>query len=86
MPTHSGYDIELVVHKELEDLPRPEHATAGAATFRSDGSLPSRRAEVVSHSYAAPNWIALGRDVPLEQRILSEIQARLDVAPQGVVY
>ncbi|MBN1852191.1 MAG: hypothetical protein JW829_05675 [Pirellulales bacterium] len=86
VPTHGGYSIDLTVQKELEDLPRPEQATAGAATFRSDGSLPSRRAEEVSHSYASPNWIPLGRDTPLEQQILSELLARLDVTPQGVVY
>lgn len=86
VPTDGGYLIDLNIQKELEDLPRPEHATAGAATFRSDGSLPNRRTEEVSPTYASPNWIPLGRDPALEQRILSAIRAKLDVAPPGVVY
>jgi hypothetical protein len=76
-PDGPGYAIELAVHKEIEDLPHPERATAGSATFRNDGSLPSRREEPVSRTRAAARWIPLGRDPPLEQRILAEINARL---------
>ena len=66
------------VEKELEDLPRPEHATAGSATFRiTDGSLPSRRTQEATRTRSSPCWIPLGRDPPLEQRMLAEIHARL---------
>jgi hypothetical protein len=77
VPDAVGYAVEVVVEKELEDLPHPEHATAGAATFRDDGSLPSRHTYEVSRTRSSPRWIALGRDVPLEQRILADIHARL---------
>jgi hypothetical protein len=77
LPDASGYTIEITVEKELEDLPRPERATAGSATFRNDGSLPSDRAEQVNHTRTSPRWISMGRDPPLEQRILAEIHARL---------
>jgi hypothetical protein len=81
VPDAAGYLVEVVVEKELEDLPRPVHATAGAATFRNDASLPSRRLENVSRTHSSPRWIALGRDIALEQRILAEMHARL----RGVV-
>jgi hypothetical protein len=77
VPDAAGYLVEVIVEKELEDLPKPEHATAGAATFRNDGSLPSRRLEQVSRTRTSPRWISLGRDPPLEQRMLAEIHARL---------
>jgi hypothetical protein len=76
-PDAVGYTVSIAVEKELEDLPRPERATAGAATFRTDGSLPSARAEQVSHTRASPRWIPLGRDPALEQRMLAEIHGRL---------
>jgi hypothetical protein len=77
VPHAAGYLVEVIVEKELEDLPKPEHATAGAATFRNDGSLPSRRLEHVSRTHLSTRWIPLGRDVALEQRMLAEIHARL---------
>ena len=77
IPDQGGYLVEVVVSKELEDLPRPEHATAGAATFRTDGSLPSARADTVSRTLSSPRWIPLGRDTALEGRMLAEIHGRL---------
>src|SRR5262245_30892495 len=77
VPDAAGYLIEVIVDKELEDLPKPEHATAGAATFRNDGSLPSRRLEQVGRDHRSPFWIQLGRDGPLEQLMLADIHARL---------
>jgi hypothetical protein len=77
IPDAVGYSVEVVVDKELEDLPHPEHATAGAATFRDKGSLPSRHADQVSRTRSSPRWISLGRDLPLEQRMLADIHARL---------
>jgi hypothetical protein len=77
IPDPGGYLVEVIVEKELEHLPNPENATAGAVTFRNDGSLPSRRLEQVSHTRSSPRWIQLGRDAPLEQRMLADIHARL---------
>ena len=83
MPDANGYLVEAIVEKELEDLPKPEKATAGAATFRTDGSLPSRRLEEVSRTRSSPRWIQLGRDPALEQRLLAEIHARLTGVTSG---
>jgi hypothetical protein len=77
IPDAAGYLVEVMVEKELEYLPTPEKATAGAATFRYDSSLPTRRLEQVSRTQSSPRWIQLGRDPPLEQRMLADIQARL---------
>jgi hypothetical protein len=80
IPDASGYLIDVVVEKDIEDLPHPEGSTAGAATFRNDSSLPSND-ENVSRTQLAGHWILLGRDPALEQRILADIQARL--SPQA---
>ena len=82
IPDASGYLIEVCVEKDLEDLPHPEHSTAGAATFRNDSSLPTERDEDdVSRTQLNGGWILLGRDPALEQRLLAEIQARLAPLP-----
>jgi hypothetical protein len=87
VPLGPNYTIELTVEKELEDLPHPEKATAGSATFRNDASLNSDRSDVnndqVSRTRTSPRWIPLGRDPPLEQRMLSEMHARLTGAATG---
>lgn len=77
VPDAAGYLVEVIVEKELEDLPRPEKATAGSAVFRGDDALPSRRLEDVNRTHASPHWLQLGRDPLLEQRMLGDIQARL---------
>jgi hypothetical protein len=83
IPDAAGYLVEVVVDKELENLPKPEHATAGAATFRNDSSLPSRRLEQNSRTRTSPSWISLGRDTALEQRMLADIHARLSGVHTG---
>jgi hypothetical protein len=77
IPDAAGYLVEVIVEKELEDLPAPESATAGAVVFRGDEALPSRRLEEVSRTRSSPQWLRLGRDPLLEQRMLADIQARL---------
>lgn len=90
VPDQNGYLVDVAVFKELEDVPRPEKATAGAATFRYDTSL-QRDTEFATDPYripgdpARPNgprtptvgWIPLGRDPKLEQVMLAKIQSRL---------
>ncbi len=77
VPQQGGYLIDAVVEKQLEDLPRPENSTAGAATFRNDNSLPSRLNESISRTRFSENWIPLGRDFMVEQQLLTEIRARV---------
>ncbi|WP_425396835.1 hypothetical protein [Aeoliella sp.] len=81
VPEPDGYVIDIRVDRELEDLPKPEEATAGAATLRNDSSLPSGARSEVSRTEWSPLWIPLGRDVALEQKMLAEMRDRLALTP-----
>ncbi len=85
IPSQGGYLVDVAVYKELEDLPRPEHATAGAATFRHDSSLPSRLDENVRRTRFSELWLPQGRDPAVEQQILAEIQASTTGVAAGVL-
>jgi hypothetical protein len=74
-PAQGGYMVEVAVFKELEDVVRPEHATAGAATFRYDSTL-TGIVNPVGGQQIAEGWIARGRDPALEQHIISNLLAR----------
>lgn len=81
MPVQDGYSVEVAVFKELDDVARPEHATVGASTFRHDGTLV--RAEMNTEEPTRTlGWIPQGRDLSLEQRILSELHGRVLGATQ----
>jgi hypothetical protein len=75
-----GFWIEVAVFKELENLRRPEHATAGSATFRNDLS-PTRTVNPDQPASANQTWIPKGRDTVAEQRILGQILDRF--TPEG---
>ncbi|MBN2474361.1 MAG: hypothetical protein JXB62_07120 [Pirellulales bacterium] len=75
VPTAGGYQVEVAVFKELEDVLRPEHATAGAATFRYDDTL-TRVVGSVGEQAINRDWIPQGRDTALEQRILGQLHER----------
>lgn len=75
MPAECGFWIDVAVFRELEDMPRPAQASAGAATFRNDDSL-NRVEEPVGELEAIEGWIPIGRDAALEQRIIERILAR----------
>ncbi len=83
IPDANGYLVEVIVEKDLEDLPKPEKATAGAASFSSEITLPSSRLEEVSRVRRSARWLSLGRDPALEQRMLAEIHARLNGITAG---
>jgi hypothetical protein len=78
IPDPNGYLVEVIVLKELEDLPKPEKATVGPAAFDSNQSLPSQRLEEFTRTHSSPRWIQLGRDPALEQQMLADIHARLN--------
>jgi hypothetical protein len=68
-----GFFVQVTVFKELEDLPQPIRATAGAAAFRSDNTV-DRLTEVIDPAVFDAHWIPLGRDADLEQLILQRIR------------
>jgi hypothetical protein len=90
IPDPNGYLVEVIVEKEREDLPKPERATAGRASFSDsniDVTLPSDRLEETARVRSSPRWQPLGRDPALEQRMLAEIHARLNgVIARGSVF
>ncbi|MGL4512804.1 MAG: hypothetical protein ACRCT8_06910 [Lacipirellulaceae bacterium] len=81
VPVNGGYEVGVRVDKQLEDLVRPERATAGAASLRNDASLPTDRLNPPSTVLSSDRWIDIGRDEPLEQRLLGRF--REAVAQQG---
>ena len=83
IPAEGGYRVDVAVFKELEDVARPEHATAGAATFRYDDSL-RRVVNPVTASEVAEGWIPQGRDIALEQKILAHLHSRFASRQGGV--
>ncbi|MBN2021994.1 MAG: hypothetical protein JW809_04305 [Pirellulales bacterium] len=78
-PTERGYEVGVVVFKELEDLPQPAQSRAGSATFRYDDSL-SGVENPVTDVPVEPGWIPQGRDLALEQRMLGQILSRVGTA------
>ena len=61
IPAQGGHWVDVQVFKELEDLARPEHATAGAATFRYDSTL-TGVINPITGEQITQGWIAQGRD------------------------
>jgi len=82
IPVEGGYLFDVIVQKELEDLDKPEHATAGGATLRHDGTL-VRQEGPPGRMSVTLGWIPIGRDVTLEQRIIADVAARLDLGGHG---
>lgn len=75
-PQPTGYVVEVIVVKELEDTDRSQDATEGVVSMQDAGSVyRNPNAETT-----APNtlgWIPLGRDRTLEQVILQDIVGRV---------
>jgi len=77
-----GYFVTVKVYKELQDLPRPSRAVAGAASFRSDPTV-ERQYEVIEVGQFENGWIPTREDALMEQEILSRISRcdPIDVVP-----
>jgi hypothetical protein len=76
-PLGAGYEVEVIVQKELEDTDRSLDASAGSATASRDNTVGRRRRAVADNSPVTLGWIPLGRDESLEQRILQDILGRV---------
>ena len=75
VPDVEGYQVHVLVHKELEDLDRPEQSSVGKSLRRYDGGLVRPKANPLAGP-ASLGWIPLGRDVELEQKILKDLRGR----------
>lgn len=80
-PMGAGYEVEVVVQKELEDTDRSLDATEGAVTQR-DNTVAGRRGQLVDGPITL-GWIPLGRDTSLEQLILQDILGRVTKADRS---
>ncbi len=72
-----GYLVSVEVRKEIEDLPGLAANSSGGATFRDERPLNRDLNEVVGQTRPS-RWIVKGRDLDLEQALLSEIRASLN--------
>lgn len=72
----SGFSVEVVVLKEIEDVDQSQGASEGSIATRHDGSI-TRGRDVFSGDPVTLGWIQLGRDTSLEQVILNEIVDRV---------
>ena len=68
-----GFFVKVTVYKELEDLPKPVRATAGAAIFRVDNNV-QRQFTVVDPTVYESNWIPQGEDKDIEQVLLRRLK------------
>jgi hypothetical protein len=69
-----GYLVEVVVERELEDLPRPVQARIGGAAFAESPTV-DRHVEIVGPDVTTDQtWFKVGRDYALEQQILRRIR------------
>ncbi len=80
IPSSNSYTIDVQVFKELEDNPRPINSPVSGNVLRTDNSLDVDRPDYWATT-KNKGWIAMGRDVSLEQRILRNIEQRLSQAP-----
>jgi hypothetical protein len=79
-----GYWVNVAVYKDLEDVVRPEHAMAGAATFRYDSTL-TGVINPVTDQPITDGWIAQGRDTAMEQYMIADLMSRCGQAAAGTV-
>ncbi len=73
-PVQGGYLVGINVFKEREDMAGLAANTPGGATFQESTPL-ERDLNLVVGQSTPSGWIALGRDVVLEQQFLSQLQA-----------
>ena len=84
MPAQGGAWVDVAVFKDLENVVRPEMATAGTATFRYDSSL-THVVNPVTDEPITTGWISEGRDVSLEQAIIGDLMSRCGQVGRAVV-
>jgi hypothetical protein len=79
IPTAGAFQFDVQVFKELEDLEYPQNSTVGESLVFLNATPHFGESEVSDDPFSPQiyGWIPLGRDLSLEQRILSRLQARL---------
>ncbi len=80
IPSGDSYLIDVKVFKELEDNPTPIRGGVSGKYLRHDNALDVGFEDDHWSSKQNDGWISMGRDISLEQRILSNIVRRLSGA------
>lgn len=81
IPEPTGYQIEVEIIKEQEDVDQSQFATAGSSAQRHDGTI-VRNENQLRQLPLTLGWYEIGRDRELERRIMAGILGRItDVEP-----
>lgn len=83
VPEVNGYQIEVFVYKELEDKRSPLRSPASIANLRFQDDVDGFATQI-DVDPSSTGWIMVGRDVVMEERLLREINYRLQ-HPSGVI-
>jgi hypothetical protein len=76
IPEPTGYQLEVEVMKDQEDVDQSQFATAGASSQRHDGTI-VRNQKQLRQSPVTLGWFEIGRDRDLERRIMEGILGRI---------
>ncbi len=76
IPEESGYQIDVHVLKEHEDVDQAQASTAGSSAQRHDGTI-VRNENQQRQLPVTLGWFETGRDAELERRIMSGILGRV---------
>ena len=80
VPVMGGFNVEVNVFKELEDVQRPLYSTAASGTLRYDTSQRHTKSTVGDQPVVS-GWIPQGRDAAAEQFIINQLMSRLGILP-----
>lgn len=80
LPIEGGFNVQVNVFKELEDVAKPMNATAGSGTLRNETSQ-AHVPMTVTQQPTVSGWIPQGRDPNLEQKMISQLFVRLGIEP-----
>lgn len=78
IPNGQGYLIDVKVYKELEDRHPPDHSVVTSGLPRHDQAMDSLQDSAAPFQDDSKlHWFSIGRDIELEQKMLRNIQQRL---------
>lgn len=78
-PATGGYEIEVQVHTELENLPQPENTTFSRELIIPENAIGEPTQPNLGVPSGIRGWIPKGRDRSLETALLLDMRQRLTV-------
>lgn len=80
VPVQGGFNVQMNVFKELEDMPKPLGANGGSAFIRNE-TTQRHVLMAVGQQPTVSGWIPEGRDPNLEQKMINQLFVRLGLEP-----